>query len=109
MRFWVVFLVACAHVPAVPTLPGMGHVERPIATTSPVAQRHFDAGLALAYGFNFDEAGFEFQLATRADPACAMCWWGVAYVSGPNINEGMKQWPAAYESAQRAAKLAHTP
>lgn len=109
MRLWVVFLVACAHVPAVPTLPGMGNVHRPITTTSPVAQRHFDAGLALAYGFNFDEAGFEFQLAVRADPTCAMCWWGVAYISGPNINEGGKQWPTAYGSAQRAAKYASTP
>src|SRR3569623_3387774 len=109
MRLSVVFLAACAHASAIPTLPGMGNVHRAIATTAPAAQRHFDAGLALAYGFNFDEATFEFELATRAAPACAMCWWGIAYAGGPNINAAEKQWPAAYDSAQRAAHLATAP
>jgi len=110
MRFWVVLLAACVHAGAIiPSAPGMGKVHRAIATTSPEAQRHFDAGLALAYGFNFDEATYEFLVATRADESCAMCWWGVAYANGPNINEAMKQTPSAFESAQRAASLATTP
>src|SRR4051812_44755416 len=102
MRLWVVFLAACAHVSAVPTLPDMGRVHRAMATTSREAQVHFDAGLALAYGFNYDEAGVEFEIAVRADPSCAMCWWGLGYIGGPNINDPMKQWPVAYGAAERA-------
>jgi len=109
MRLWVVFLVACAHVPAVPTLPQMGHVHRAIATTSREAQAHFDAGLALAYGFNYDEAALEFEIALRADPTCAMCWWGLGYVAGPTINDDGKQSPGAYPAAERAARFAVTP
>ncbi len=109
MRLWVLFLAACVHAGAVPSVRGMGHVHRAIATASPEAQRHFDAGLALAYGFNFDEAAYEFNVASHADAGCAMCWWGLAYVTGPNINDPGKQLPMAFELAHRAAALATTP
>lgn len=109
MRLWVILLAACAHAAVIPPAPGMGVVHHRIATTSPEAQRHFDAGLALAYGFNFDEAEFELMLAGHADPSCAMCWWGMAYAAGPNINETEKQWPFAHELAMRAVSLAKTP
>ncbi len=87
----------------------MGTVHFGIATSSPEAQRHFDAGLALAYGFNFDEAEYELLLAAHADPSCAMCWWGMAYAGGPNINETEKLAPFAHDLALRAAALAKTP
>jgi tetratricopeptide (TPR) repeat protein len=87
----------------------MGTVHFGIATSSPVAQRHFDAGLALAYGFNFDEAEYELLFAAHADPSCAMCWWGMAYAGGPNINEPEKLAPFAHDLALRAAALARTP
>src|SRR4051812_11058007 len=109
MRLWLVLLAACVHAGTIPSAPGMGHVHRAIATTSPEAQRHFDAGLALAYGFNYDEAAFEFNAAAHADPSCAMCWWGLAYVMGPNINDAAKQFPMALDLAQRATALAATP
>jgi len=109
MRLWVLFLAACVHAGTVPSVRGMGHVHRAIDTSSPAAQRHFDAGLALAYGFNFEEAAYEFNVARHADPACAMCWWGVAYIMGPNINDQSKAFPMALDLAQRAAALAHTP
>jgi len=69
MRLWVLFLVACVHAGTIPSVRGMGHVHRAIATTSPEAQRHFDAGLAVAYGFNYEEAFYELRVATHADPA----------------------------------------
>ena len=87
----------------------MGNIHHRIETTSPAAQTHFDAGLALAYGFNYDEAMVEFVEATHADPSCAMCWWGIAYTQGPNINAALKQYPPAYDIAVRANKLAKTP
>jgi tetratricopeptide (TPR) repeat protein len=42
--------------------------------------------MRLLYGFNHDEAERSFREAARLDPACAICWWGVAIVLGPNIN-----------------------
>ena len=107
MRLWVLMLAACVHAGTVPSVRGMGHVHRAIDTSSPAAQQHFDAGLALAYGFNFDEAAYEFTVAAHADPSCAMCWWGLAYVAGPNINDTNKQLPMAFDAAKRAAALAH--
>ncbi len=64
----------------------LGGEHRRISTRVPLAQRYFDQGLNLAYAFNHDEAVRSFAEAAREDPACAMCYWGVAYASGPHIN-----------------------
>jgi tetratricopeptide (TPR) repeat protein len=107
----LIFAVACGHPPTVkgPALPSPGKVHRKIATPSAEAQRHFDLGLAHAYGFNFDEAQYEFLTALHEDPDCAMCMWGVAYCAGSNINEREKRWPGALEAAQKARALAKDP
>lgn len=47
-----------------------------------------------------------FQLAAKADPDCAMAYWGIAYATGPNYN---KQWteftpPELEESLGTAAE-----
>jgi tetratricopeptide (TPR) repeat protein len=42
--------------------------------------------MRLLYGFNHDEAERAFREAARLEPSCAICWWGVAIVLGPNIN-----------------------
>ena len=65
---------------------GTGDHTFPITTRSPLAQQWFDQGLNLAYGFNHDEAKVSFEECAKADPDAAMCWWGVAYVLGPNYN-----------------------
>lgn len=70
-------------------LPGLATVHYPITTSSPEAQRYFDQGLALTYGFNHAEAIRYFREAQRLDPKCAMCWWGEAFAHGPNINAPM--------------------
>jgi tetratricopeptide (TPR) repeat protein len=61
----------------------------PITTKSKVAQKYFDQGLILAYGFNHAEAARSFKEAARQDPDCASCYWGLAYVLGPNYNAKM--------------------
>lgn len=66
-----------------------GYVHCPITTDSPRAQDLFDRGLSLSYGFNHSEAAQAFRDATAADPRCALCYWGVALVLGPNINAPM--------------------
>ncbi len=61
----------------------------PITTKSKVAQKYFDQGLILSYGFNHPEAARSFKEAIRQDPDCASCYWGLAYVLGPNYNSKM--------------------
>lgn len=92
---------------AAPLLEGMGSWSRPISTTVPLAQRYFDQGLALTYGFNHAEAERSFLAAAHLDPTCAMCYWGAALVLGPNINAPMNDANVAraYDHMQRAAAL----
>jgi len=92
-----------------PLLEGMGSLHRPITTTVPLAQRYFDQGLTLAYGFNHAEAERSFLEAARLDPSCAMCFWGAALVLGPNINAPMKDKdvPRAFAHIERADSLSH--
>jgi tetratricopeptide (TPR) repeat protein len=61
----------------------------PITTRSKEAQKYFDQGLMLAYGFNHSESHRSFREAARQDPNCAMCYWGQGYVLGPNYNSVM--------------------
>lgn len=94
----------------IPLLDGIGTHQHPITTTSPQAQRYFDQGLVLAYGFNHEEAFRSFEQATRLDPDCAMCYWGMAWVLGPNINAPMdtsvmdEAWAALQQAQARQAK-----
>lgn len=91
-----------------PLLEGMGSYSRPISTRAPLAQRYFDQGLTLAYGFNHAEAERSFLEAARLDPSCALCFWGAALVLGPNINMPMNDAdvPRAYAHLQRARAIA---
>jgi tetratricopeptide (TPR) repeat protein len=88
-------------------LAGLGDHHREVTTTSPEAQRYFDQGLALIYGFNHDAAVRSFDYALVLDPSCAMCAWGKATALGPNINLplGPDVAPAAYAAAQQARRL----
>src|SRR5215831_14077538 len=73
-----------------PLYDDLGVVSAPITTKNPLAQRYFDQGLRLAYGFNHAEARRAFRTAQKLDPDCAMCAWGEALVLGPNINAPME-------------------
>jgi hypothetical protein len=91
-----------------PLFDDLGSYQHPITTTSPQAQRYFNQGLTLAYGFNHGEAIRSFKEAARLDPGCAMCHWGVALAHGPNINLPMQDEavPQAWEALQQAKRLA---
>ncbi|WP_230293345.1 hypothetical protein [Croceicoccus sp. Ery5] len=82
--------------------------DLPLGDIDPLARRYFDQGLALAYGFNHRAAIRSFRHAQAIDPSCAMCWWGVAMASGPNINAGMSEAEnaAALEAMAMAQRLA---
>ena len=97
---------ASAAPPAVaqdqPLIPGLGARSFRISTSSKAAQQYFDQGLRLAWNFNHAEAQRAFQKAQRLDPNCAMCYWGEAYVLGPNINLPMDPQASAPAAAAAA-------
>ena len=64
----------------------LGTYTRRVTADNGGAQRWFDRGLLWLYGFNREEAVECFREAQRADPGCAMAWWGEAFAAGPFIN-----------------------
>jgi tetratricopeptide (TPR) repeat protein len=91
-----------------PLFDNLGAHEFPITTKSPEAQRYFNQGIRLCYGFNHPEAIRAFEETARLDPDCAMAYWGVALAYGVNINAPMMEdaVPKAFEALQQARKRA---
>src|SRR5882724_2334915 len=87
-----------------PLFTDLGNYHYPVSSRSELAQKYFDQGLTLAYGFNHAEAARSFRECRRLDPKCAMCSWGEAYVLGPNINKPMDE--ADVEPAWKAMQVA---
>ena len=109
--------VACSRTsapqtaePRAPLYTNLGNLHHEITTTSPEAQSYFNQGLTLSYAFNHAEAIRSFKQAIAIDPECAMCYWGVAFALGPNINapitpEAAKEaFDAIGQARQRGAK-----
>lgn len=90
-----------------PMFKGLEGIDFKISTTNKEAQDYFNQGMMLAYGFNHAEAARSFYEATRLDAACAMAYWGYAYVLGPNYNGGMEEdnFERAYNAAAKAQSL----
>lgn len=91
---------------AVPLYDNLGAHGRVVTTRGPEAQAYFDQGLRLQYAFNHDEAIRSYEKALDLDPACAMCWWGIALASGPNLNAAMdpERGARAFAAIGRAAE-----
>ncbi|WP_282605514.1 lipopolysaccharide assembly protein LapB [Pelagibius sp. Alg239-R121] len=97
---------AKADGPAMPLLDGLGDLSIKITTGNALAQRYFDQGLRLAYGFNHADAIRSFKQAQKIDPGCALCYWGEAWALGPNVNVPMQ--PEAEQLASNAVTLARS-
>jgi tetratricopeptide (TPR) repeat protein len=80
---------SAASVPqtSAPLFSNLGTHRHPIATSSPEAQKYFDQGVILLYGFNHEEAIRSFARAAEFDPAAAMPHWGMALALGSNYND----------------------
>ena len=89
----------------VPLLPGLDVYRYPISTANELAQRYFDQGFILNYGFNHAEAARSFQEVTRLEPEHPMGYWGLAYVLGPNYNAPM--FPDVLGAAREAVAKAN--
>ena len=90
-------------------LPGLGSYHFPATTASTEAQKFFDQGMILLYGFNHDEATRSFRRAAELDPRMAMAHWGLAMSVGPNYNEAAippERMRAAHDAAQKGLALA---
>jgi tetratricopeptide (TPR) repeat protein len=72
---------------------GLGTYSRPISAASPAAQRFFDQGLRLVYGYYFREAAASFQEAQRQDANHPMIYWGLALAIGPSPNSRFLGFP----------------
>jgi tetratricopeptide (TPR) repeat protein len=108
-------VVGCSQTPQPaaersPLYDNLGSYHHAVTTSSPDAQKYFDQGLTLSYAFNHAEAIRAFQQASAIDPSCAMCYWGVAFALGPNINAPITEdaakgaFQAIGEARQRLAK-----
>ncbi len=86
-------------------MPGLSNLHHPVSTQNAEAQKFFDQGLALIYGFNHEEAKRSFEQAARLDPALAMAHWGIALAVGPNYNEAEID-PSRLLAADRALEKA---
>lgn len=123
LAFIPLFAIACSKTPetdaelatraGAPLFKGMGDYHRVIDTKDPGAQRYFDQGMVLAFGFNHAEAIRSFRAAQKLDPNCAMCFWGEALATGPNINVTAKgkaimspeEQVAAFKALENAVTL----
>ena len=122
MKWSVWFLVCClclggalasAETPEsaadvkIPLREGLGKAHIPITTNSEMAQKYFDQGLRLHYGFWISESRRSFEEAIRQDPEAPMAYWGKAYAYGPYHNNGnpsVRDLEVSYEAIQEAIK-----
>lgn len=104
-------LVKASDAPAIgnatymaPLFDNLGAYHRRISTEQPMAQRFFDQGMTLFYGFHWNEAIRSFREATRLDPLCAPCHWGLAlglaHKVGPLHGNEYAQAKAAIDTAR---------
>jgi tetratricopeptide (TPR) repeat protein len=92
-------------------LAGLGNIDHPIATANPEAQKFFNQGMALAFGFNHEAAIRSFQRAQQLDPQAAMPYWGEAWALGTNYNMPVDdpREQLAFEKIAEARKRAVAP
>ena len=96
-----------AGAPRTAPLGNLGSYHRAIKTSSADAQKFFDEGLTLLYGFNHEESFKSFELAAKADAASPMPHWGMSLALGTNINDTATpdRMKVAYSHLAEAQKL----
>ena len=93
----------------IPLYPEMtGDLTRPITTGSETAQAYFDQGLQLRYAYAVDAAARSFREAWKADPDCAICYWGEAWALGSYLNGAKSRAKAPYALAAAREALARS-
>lgn len=118
--FFVTFLFLCVlilplHLNAdnsppkvnAPLFDNLSSFHFPISTKVPLAQRYFDQGFVLYYGFEWGEAIRSFRAAIDLDPHCGMCYFGLALALGDKMNAPMNghEYSDAKNAIQQALFL----
>jgi tetratricopeptide (TPR) repeat protein len=93
-------------------MPNLCVVKYRVSTASPECQAYFDQGLAFYYSYVWLESARSFEMAAKADPNCALAWWGlskacekwgrVAYA--PPLKKAQELMSQANEREQRLIK-----
>ena len=100
---------ATDKAPPVRLITELGTYNFPVAASNAEAQKFFDQGVILVYGFNHPEAARSFRRASQLAPMMAMAHWGLAMALGPNYNETSippERLRAAHEAVQWGLALA---
>ncbi|HEU5282007.1 MAG TPA: tetratricopeptide repeat protein [Gammaproteobacteria bacterium] len=101
------FSLASNQALQAPQFNNLGSFHHEISTKVPLAQHFFDQGLVLFYGFEWGESIRSFKEATRLDPHCGMCYWGLALALGNIINAPLTghEYRDAQSAIQQALSL----
>jgi hypothetical protein len=107
----LVLLILCAalataqedHSQHQHAVAGLGTVDFPTSCNA-AAQESISRGAALLHSFGYEEARVTFNDAAKADPSCAMAYWGVARtwyhpIWAPPSRDELKQGAAALDRA----------
>jgi tetratricopeptide (TPR) repeat protein len=86
---------------------GLGYAGLDPDSDNAEARAWFAQGVRLVWAFDEVEAIRAFREAQRADPECALCFFGEAWARGPTINlqPRTEELDAARAAARRAAAL----
>ena len=76
------------HSNSAPLLDNLGDYRIGMTAGYEMARKYVNQGIILANAFNHLEAERSFRAAVNIDSTCAMAYWGIAYVLGPNYNTG---------------------
>jgi tetratricopeptide (TPR) repeat protein len=82
----------------------LGDFEYDISSNVEEAQAYFNQGFQMMYAFTKVDAARSFREAQKADPNCAICYWGEAWAWSSYLNGPMSssEAPRAYEKIQEA-------
>jgi hypothetical protein len=83
----------------------LGTVSFPTSCAAEV-QDDFEVAVGLLHSYWFAEAGAAFEAVTRADPTCAMAYWGIAMNASWNPMARMAPSEARMKQALRALERA---
>jgi tetratricopeptide (TPR) repeat protein len=86
-----------------PLFKGLDTYEMKISTDNPEAQKYFNQGLLLYYGYNYPEAARSFRAAAKLDPKCGISNWGACLSLCDCIDNPGDKWHAEALQAFRAA------
>lgn len=84
-----------------------GDYSRNISSSNATARAYFDQGMQLRYAYAVDAAARSFREAWKADPECAICYWGESWSLGSYLNgaKTVEKAPYALEAAKKAQSL----